>query len=247
MHINELENYNLADAVRFHDELNPGLWGEDEHLRPEVRDALLRIADDFREFLGVDDLEVKDITISGSNAAYTYTPRSDIDLHLVVDIPQLNDEVYRELFNAKKYQYNDQHDIRVRGADVELYVQPAEDKHISQGIYSIVNNKWLSVPRRQRANIDDQSVQHKTEDLEARIAQAIESGERATMDRLWDKIKEMRQSGLEQKGEFSAENLVFKLLRANKQIERLQQARQQARDHELSLVERRRKKPARQR
>ena len=131
MHINELENYNLADAVRFHDELNPGLWGEDEHLRPEVRDALLRIADDFREFLGVDDLEVKDITISGSNAAYTYTPRSDIDLHLVVDIPQLNDEVYRELFNAKKYQYNDQHDIRVRGADVELYVQPAEDKHIS--------------------------------------------------------------------------------------------------------------------
>ena len=64
MHINELEQYNLADAVRFHDQLNPGLWGSDEHLRPEVRQALLRIAEDFREFLGVGDIRVKDITIS---------------------------------------------------------------------------------------------------------------------------------------------------------------------------------------
>ena len=242
MHIDELENYNLADAVGYHDELNPGLWGKDEHLRPEVREALLRIADDFREFLGVDDLEVKDITISGSNAAFNYTPTSDIDLHLVVNIPELNDEVYRELFNAKKYQYNDQHDIRVRGADVELYVQPAEDKHVSQGIYSVANQKWLSVPRRQRAAVDDDSVRHKAEDLEARIQQAISSGNREVMDSLWQKIKDIRKSGLEQKGEFSTENLVFKILRVNGLIERLQTARQSARDQELSLSERKRKK-----
>ena len=242
MHIDELENYNLADAVRYHDELNPGLWGKDEHLRPEVREALLRIADDFREFLGVDDLEVKDITISGSNAAFNYTPTSDIDLHLVVNIPELDDEVYRELFNAKKYQYNDQHDIRVRGSDVELYVQPAEDNHISQGIYSVVQQKWLNVPRRLRAEVDDDSVRHKAEDLEARIQQAMESGDPETMNRLWQKIKDMRKAGLEQKGEFSTENLVFKLLRVNGLIEKLQTARQAARDQELSLNERKRKK-----
>ncbi len=104
MNIDELNSYNLKDAVRFHNKLNPRLWGRDEHLLPEVRDALLAIAADFQEFLGIDDLEVKDITISGSNAAYSYTPHSDIDLHLVVDIPEASDEVYRELFNAKKYQ-----------------------------------------------------------------------------------------------------------------------------------------------
>jgi ABC-type proline/glycine betaine transport system substrate-binding protein len=54
------------------------------------------------------DLEVTDITISGSNAAYTYTDHSDIDLHLVADLPRADaNEVYRELFDAKKYQYND--------------------------------------------------------------------------------------------------------------------------------------------
>ena len=47
MNIDELDNFNLDDAIRFHNQLNPGLWDQKEHLRPEVREALLRIADDF--------------------------------------------------------------------------------------------------------------------------------------------------------------------------------------------------------
>jgi hypothetical protein len=109
MNINELETYNLADAVKFHSELNPRLW-QNEQLRPEVEQQLRVIADDFRQFLGIRDLDIQDITISGSNAAYTYTPHSDIDLHLVVNLDEVCDsDVYRELFDAKKYQYNDEH------------------------------------------------------------------------------------------------------------------------------------------
>ena len=104
MDIKELEDYRLSDAVKFHTQLNPRIWGADEHLLPEVREKLLAIAADFKEFLGL-DLEVKDITISGSNAAYTYTDHSDIDLHLVTDLPRADaSDVYRELFDAKKYQ-----------------------------------------------------------------------------------------------------------------------------------------------
>ena len=114
MNINELDSYNLADAVKFHRRLNPRIWGRDEHLLPEVRDKLLAIAADFQEFLGVEDLNVKDITVSGSNAAYSYTKNSDIDLHLVIEMP--DDPVYQELFSAKKYQYNDEHNIRISGA-----------------------------------------------------------------------------------------------------------------------------------
>ena len=127
MNINELNSFNLADAVKFHRRLNPALWGADEHLLPEVQQKLLAVADDFREFLGVDDLKLVDITLSGSNAAYSYTANSDIDLHLVVEMP--DDPVYQELFDAKKYQYNDTHNIRIGGADVELYVQPADQAH----------------------------------------------------------------------------------------------------------------------
>ena len=102
MNLQELDSYNLADAVKFNDKLNPRIW-DGEKMRPEVRDKLLEIAADFKESLGLTDLEVKDITVSGSNAGYTYTPYSDIDLHLVVDIPKADeDEVYRELFDANE-------------------------------------------------------------------------------------------------------------------------------------------------
>ena len=74
MNINELDSFKLSDAVKFHNRLNPKIWGRDEQLLPEVREKLLAIADNFREFLGVGDLDVRDITISGSNAAYSYTP-----------------------------------------------------------------------------------------------------------------------------------------------------------------------------
>ena len=238
MNITELDSYRLADAVKFHNRLNPALWGRDEHLLPDVRDKLAEIAADFQEFLGVPDLDIKDITISGSNAAYNYTPNSDIDLHLVIDLPEADtSEVYRELFDAKKFQYNETHNITIGGYDVELYVQNPNQEHHSQGIYSLLQNDWISVPRRKKADIDDISTRSKYEDLAARIDDAVGTGNYERMSELMKKIRAMRQSGLQQQGEFGADNLAFKLLRNNGYIKRLVDARDAARDLELSLAE----------
>lgn len=245
MDINELESYNLSDAVKFHQQLNPVLWGPDEHLLPPVRQALLKIADDFREFLGVDDLTIQDVTVSGSNAAYSYTDHSDIDLHLVVNRP--DDPVYRELFDAKKYQYNDEHNIRIGPYDVELYVQDAAEPHVSQGIYSVRDGEWLSVPRRRRAAANDISVQSKYEDLGRRAESAIESGNLKRIRTVIDTIKNIRRAGLAQHGEFGSENLAYKLLRNQGLIEKLYAARTAAEDQDLSLVERRKKKKSKPR
>ena len=240
MNFHELDNFNLSDTVKYHNRLNRRLWGRDEHLLPDVRDKLLEIAEDFREFLGVDDLRIQDITLSGSNAAYNYTNNSDIDLHLVVDMP--NDPVYQELFNAKKYQYNNEHNLVIGGADVELYVQPADQPHVSQGIYSVRDGKWIQVPRRKRAQIDDSCVRDKAADLDARIHAAVGSGDADAISALVNKIKVMRQTGLEQHGEFGCENIVFKVLRDQGCIKLLKDAYLAARDHELSLAEQNREK-----
>ena len=238
MDINELESFKLSDAVKFNKTLNPRLWGRDEHLLPEVREKLMAIADDFRESLGVDGLNVKDITVSGSNAAYTYTPHSDVDLHLVVEFPQGQDsEIYRELFDAKKYQYNDQHNYKIGGYDVELYVQDADKTHHSQGIYSVLNNDWVSVPRRRQPDIDDISVQSKFEDIGHRIEQAISSGDPEQMAAISAKVKNMRQSGLDTTGEFGAENLAFKALRTQGLLDQLRTARNAVKDQALSIAE----------
>jgi hypothetical protein len=246
MDINELESFKLSDAVKFNKTLNPRLWGRDEHLLPEVREKLMAIADDFREFLGVDGLNVKDITVSGSNAAYTYTPHSDVDLHLVVTMPEGKDsDIYRELFDAKKYQYNDQHNYKIGGYDVELYVQDADQVHHSQGIYSVLNNDWVSVPRRRRPEVDDMSVRSKFEDIGHRIEQAIASGDPAQLEAIAAKVKNMRQAGLDTTGEFGPENLAFKALRTQGLLDQLRTARNAVKDQELSLQERKKKKKSR--
>ena len=236
MDIKELENYNLGDAVKFHNRLNPKIWGRDEHLLPEVHEKLRAIAADFREFLGVSDLAAKDITVSGSNAAYSYTPHSDLDLHLVVEFAEDN-EIYQELFNAKKVQYNSEHNLTISGIPVELYVQNVAKSPVSQGEYSVLNNKWVQVPRKKRAKIDDTCVRAKVEDLDARIHSAIKSDDLNAITKLCDKIKHMRQAGLDQHGEFGCENIAFKILRANGCIKALWDARGAARDKELSLKE----------
>lgn len=240
MDINELESYNLADAVKFNPTLNKRLWDDREHLRPEVREKLLAIADDFRESLGVKDIDLEDITISGSNAAFNYTPNSDIDLHLVVDIPE--DEVYKELFDAKKFEYNNQHNIRIGGFPVELYVQDSKEPHVSQGIYSILNDKWLSVPKRKKADINDSSVRHKYDLIQNQIEDAVSSGDYDKMAKMMKRVKNLRKAGLDKSGEFSPENLAFKMLRTQGVIQKLIDARNEAKDRELSLAEQNKKK-----
>ena len=245
MNITELDSYNLADAVKFNDHLNPAIWAGNK-MKPEVRERLMTIAQDFKEFLGLSDLEVRDITVSGSNAGYTYTPHSDIDLHLVVDIPQADtSEVYRELFDAKKYQYNDLHNITIGGYDVELYVEDARKQPVSQGIYSVLNNDWVKIPLKRRATVDDEAVKSKFEDIGHRIEAAIESGNADAINELSSKIKNMRQAGLDEHGELGPENLAYKMLRSQGMIKKLYDARMAAQDRALSLKEKAQPQPVR--
>jgi hypothetical protein len=237
MNIHELDSFDLADAVKFNDELNPRIW-QGSRMRPEVRRKLLAIAKDFKQSLGLTDLEVKDITVSGSNAGYTYTPHSDIDLHLVVDIPQADtSEVYRELFNAKKYQYNDEHNLAIGGYPVELYVENANTPPVSQGMFSVLANDWINIPRKRKSTVNDDAVKSKYELMKHRIGSAIASEDIKRLTRTAARIKQIRQAGLDKNGELGPENLAYKMLRTQGLIEKLYAARTAAKDKQLSLQE----------
>ncbi len=229
------EKFAMSDAIDLHNELNPKLWAG-KKMRPEVKRALLDIAENFKAFLGIQDVEVKDITVSGSNAAFTYTPHSDLDLHLLVDIEQLDQsEVYRELFDSKKYQYNDLHDIKIRGVEVELYVQNANEPVVSLGEYSILQDKWIKEPERKPFTTSSHEVKVKYDELRTRALRALRNKSKARIVSVLDDIKRARKSGLAQGGEFSAENLAFKMLRTQGIIDKLYAAKTEQEDKELSL------------
>ena len=236
MDIKELESFRLADAVKFHNELNPKLWIGDD-LDPVVYDKLMAMAEDFMSELGIGKLKVEDITISGSNAAYSYTPHSDIDLHILVDMDKLsNDEIYRELFNAKKNEYNNSHDLKIRGIPVELYVQDSEQPHHSLGEYSLLKKDWTRVPVKRKANFDQDRTRAKYEKLGELIELALKTKSLKDVERVLDIIKRYRKSGLDQTGEFGPENLAFKAIRKQGLFKALWDLKQELHSRELSLA-----------
>lgn len=220
--------------IKFHKELNPILW-EDGKLKGDVRKHLLEMADYFIADLDLRDLDVKDIELSGSNAAYTYANGSDIDLHVVISVPEEGQEFYRDYFDTKKNLFNDIHELHIGPLPVELYVQFADQPHISNGVYSVLRDEWLKEPVRQKANFNERTVRVKTHYFAQAIADAVKHDNIEKADKLWKRIKAYRKEGLTKTGELGSANIVFKMLRSSGLLEILSDFRRKHIDKELSL------------
>ena len=224
--------------VLFHNQLNPKLW-KDEEILPEVRLKLLATAKEFISFLKMEDLPLRDIVITGSNTNLTYTDKSDLDLHIIVDMDQIYDgnELVRQFFDSKRRLWNKTYDITVRSIPVEIYVED-NDETVQGNAYSLLTAQWLKRLPLDRIDIDERSVKAKYQQMIRDLKRELDRAD-STDDfaRLMKKIKDYRQSGLDRHGEFSTENLVFKSLRNNGWLEIIDQQRTQLVNRMLSLDE----------
>lgn len=221
--------------------LNPKVWEtpddpEKSVMIPKVRKALERIADEFVEYLG-DNVFVEDVILTGSLSNFNWSEYSDFDLHIIVDMDEYgdDDELYKELFNLKKQVFNDKHNIKIFGYDVELYAQDSEEPHTSSGVYSIMNNEWVNVPKKMNLEIDKKILEDKIKNWTEKIETSIENKEVKPLESLKEKLKKYRKSGLDGDGELSYENLVFKYLRRSGHIQKLFDEINKGTDKELSV------------
>ena len=230
MRLREL-NESLSQLVTVNRRLNPKIWNGDE-LDLEVSAKLEQIAEAFVKFIGI-DLAVTDYTITGSNANYTWTEHSDLDLHIIVKGTVTDAE--RELYNAKKALWAEQHKITVKGLPVECYVQGEEEEHHSTGVFSIAKDRWLVEPKKIKPEVDDSAVERKKDSIIHDIETALLSRDLERMRRIKERVTEMRKAGLERAGEWSVENLVFKILRNLGLIDQITEKIRELEDSELSL------------
>ena len=217
----------LAFGVQ--DELQPKLWKNRPRLHQGVKNALLEIVDEFLENLGL-DMEIADIIITGSIANYNWSQFSDIDIHILVDFAEINEDekLVKRFFDAVRSNWNKLHDIHVKGHEVELYVQDVNEPHISTGVYSLTDQKWLVVPKKIEPEIDKVTSLKKMKSLARevdKLSKIYDNGQYEEAyklaGRIKDKMKRMRQAGLQRSGIYSAENLAFKMLRRSGDIEQL--------------------------
>jgi len=176
-------------------------------------------------------------------ANYNYNENSDLDVHIVLDFSQIseNTEFVGDFFKLKKSLWNDKLPIQVKGHDVEMYFQDSSEAHFATGTYSLVRNEWINKPTKKIVNIDTADVQLKAADFMNAIDDLETNQDEKDFvkryETLKNKIKKYRQTGLEDKGEFSVENLVFKVLRNTGYLEKMVEIKNDYLTQELSLNE----------
>jgi len=225
------------------DNLNPKIWEDDKTLKPEVRKRLLKIANDYFEGLKLPYVDIIDVTFTGSLANYNWSKYSDVDLHIVIDYGEIDmeEELKEDFLSLHKSEWNDKHNIKVYGYEVEIYVQNEGEPHHSTGIYSVLNNEWDIEPQYENFKIDKEGVKRKANVLMNMIEDVYDGmggDKEATIekvDKLKDKISKMRSCGLEEGGEFSIENMAFKVLRRNGMMERLNDIKVASYDEMMTL------------
>ena len=207
----------------YNDTLNPNIW-DNLKLKPEIKEKLLQIGKDFYADTET-DAPLKDILFVGSLANYNWSDTSDFDVHVVIDFKDVDEnvELVEKLVNALKSKWNDEHDIHLKGHNVEVYIQDVNKENRSTGVYSLMQDKWLSEPQKENIEIDKEKIQEKYNDFVRKINSALKSQDIDKLKSIIKDVYDMRQAGLDKSGELSTENLVFKILRNRNYIEKLKQ------------------------
>lgn len=229
------QNEAVAKPVEYNTVLNPKLWDNDR-LKGEVKGALMNIAEDFREFIGV-PFDVVDVVITGGNVNYNYTTHSDIDLHLIADFSTVScDREVAELFDTKRLLYKRDHDIRINGIPVELYVEDQDHPAVSAGTFSIMNDQWLRKPNKNLPEYDAKVLEHWVDVWHALIKRAMHTGDLHQCRNVLKLLRKYRKMGLgTAEGEFSIPNLVYKSLRNDETLKGITILIDRLHDQQLSI------------
>jgi len=223
-------------------QLDLKIW-EDGALNKNISKRLKKIANEFLEGLEI-GAKMEDLRFTGSLANYNWSKYSDIDLHIVVDFDKIdeNTELVKGFFDAARWQWNDLHNITIYGHEVEIYVENVGEVHKSSGLYSLVENQWITKPDPGKIDYDYITARKKADAIETEvnlIEKVIDEKPHSavkSIDRLKKKIRRMRKAGLNSpEQEYSPENIAFKILRREETLDKIDNLKYDAYDKVMSI------------
>ena len=235
---------NIISSFKVQKELNPDIWLMDDEgykMRPEIRDSLLKIVEDYEEFIDI-DIDIEDITLTGSLSNFNWSEFSDVDLHILVDFENPSESIEKKYLDSRRIIWNSLRDVNVKGFESEIYVQDSKEQHFASGMYSVMYNDWVVKPEEKEVVLDPHKILSKSKQWMDMIDQIEDNMERTssnelmqTIDDLRRRLKKYRGAGLADKGEYSYENLTFKFLRRNGYIGKLIGLKNKLIDKSLTL------------
>ena len=244
-----LKKTNMKEAIEKHETLNPKLFDNDI-IKPEIRKKAEDVVNEFLKILAEDEvkLKVRDVILTGSNASYNYTANSDVDLHILADTAQFDDpeQLHKKLYNCYRRLFESKFDITFYGIPVEVYVETEDNPVVSNGIYSVMYDRWVKEPTQDYVKeIDQKEIAEFAKPWIDRAKEVIKKvdnnipDDEEEIDKYLEDIYEMRQKGIYNTdgSEFSPENLAFKEVRNAGLLDKLKDLKNRVIEKRLSLEE----------
>lgn len=225
----------LKEEIQIHNQLNPKIWGADNLLLPEVRNKIIEIVEAFENYLDL-PIQILDAQIVGSNASYNYNEHSDLDVHIMANFEVFgdNEEVLKAYYDAKKASFNKNTDIKIRGIDVEIYVQDIRSATISNGIYSLCDNAWIKEPK-PITKIVQHNIETEVNEWTKKINEVLDSLNYDEVNDCLNALYLMRTNSIASDGEYGKGNAIFKEIRNLGLLDKLKEALMKSMSKELSL------------
>ena len=229
--MNLLESYN----IELHDELNPRIWNGDK-LRPQIKQGVMQVVDEFQDYIEY-QLPIVDIVLVGSNASYNYTAHSDLDVHIILNFENIDDnkELVGMLCQGWKSSFNNAYDIQLGGQDVEVYCEDMQTSTNSNGIYSVIQDRWLKYPQPIEIPAEEIDIEPYLDPVLVDVEDALNSGSSEDVQKMIDWLYYQRKLALQTEGEFSVGNLIFKAVRNEGLLDALKDKRNELRSKELTV------------
>jgi hypothetical protein len=153
MNISQLESFSLTESAKFKNTLNPAVWDRHEHLKNAFKGQIRVGSDEYRQYLGLKETQIKDVVVAGANAGYLYEAGETVDVVFIADIDP--DPTFRELFMEHNYKFNHLHSYEADGHKIQFFVHPSDTPFVSRGSYSVIHECWQQVAQRKPAEPQD--------------------------------------------------------------------------------------------
>ena len=220
--------------VNMQKELNSKLW-EDKKLKRDVREAIIDIVSEFMDNLII-PVEILDVRVVGSNASYNYTEHSDLDVHIISNLELVGSptEIVQALYNSERSNFNRTHNIKIKGIDVELYVEDVNSSVTSNGIYSVIDDIWIKEPqmvKERSVKIDKKELR----DLVNSVKSVLADGDSDDIKDCINMLYLMRKDSIATDGEYGVGNLLFKEIRNRGLLDALKDKYNEMISDELTL------------
>lgn len=180
--------------------------------------------------------DLVDVVIDGSLGGVNYNVNSDLDIAVVLR-PKVNAPIdfIREYLKKKKRAFNLQHNIKIKGLNLEVTPELEGEPGFSAGRYSLFKKRWVVGPDLQLYTVPVEKTKQYLQIRDYIDELVSDEYNYPAAVVLEDKLYDYRKRHLSLYGEHALGNLIYKKIRMYGYLDKLKEFIKRAKDKNLSL------------